>query len=204
MSNRYTHRLALASVAALLLVLAVPGWAGQVLVYSQAPNNQSLQASQNDTASGGFGAFATSYDNFSLGSGTTITQVTWVGGFYNPQSPGTITQWTVSFYANSGGQPGALLGSFTGPNNQSNQRSDNQGNPIFDYTENLSFAAAGGTDVLAFGCAGSIIPAAVGMDVRVGGRWCFLAELLRNRFAARNRSGVFAVHDAAGRYTGTR
>ncbi len=146
MSNRYTHRLALASVAALLLVLAVPGWSAQVLVYSQAPNNQSLQASQNDTSVGGFGAFATSYDNFSLGSGTTLTQVTWTGGFYNPQTPGTITNWTVSFYANNGGQPGALLGSFTGPNNQTNARTDLQGNPIFDYSENFSFAAAGGTE----------------------------------------------------------
>src|SRR5664279_4857189 len=84
MSHSSTHKFALAVLAALLLTLAVPGWAGQVQVYTQGPNYNGLYASQNDTA--GFGLFAQSYDNFKLGSATTITQASWVGGYYNRQS----------------------------------------------------------------------------------------------------------------------
>ena len=106
MPDRFRSKVLLAALAALLLVTAVPGWAAQVLVYSQAPNFNALYASQNDTG-GGFGAFATAYDNFTLASATTITQVDWVGGYFNPQSLGPITGWTVAFYADNAGQPGA-------------------------------------------------------------------------------------------------
>ena len=71
MADRLKQRLSLVALATMLLILAVPGWAGQVLVYSQGPDYQNLYASQNDTS--GFGANFTSYDNFTLGSATTIT-----------------------------------------------------------------------------------------------------------------------------------
>src|SRR5271165_4922545 len=110
MAIRLKHRLALAALAALLLFVAVPSWAAQVLVYSQGPNYQDLYASQNDTS--GFGANFTSYDNFTLGSAATITSVGWTGGYFNPQTAGTISSWTVAFYANNAGQPGGLITSF--------------------------------------------------------------------------------------------
>src|SRR5215469_1450794 len=103
--------LALASLAALLLLVAAPAFAAQVLVYAQNPDFNGLVASQNDT-SGTFGAFATAYDNFTLGSTTAITAVEWTGGYFNPQTQGPITQWTVSFYNDNAGQPGGLAASF--------------------------------------------------------------------------------------------
>jgi hypothetical protein len=81
MAHCLRQRLALASLAALLLLVAAPALAGEVLVYAQDPNYQGLYASQNDTSSNGFGNFATSYDNSILGTATTINQVTWVGGY---------------------------------------------------------------------------------------------------------------------------
>ena len=50
MANRSTHKLVLASLAALLLLLALPGWATQVQVYGQSPDYNGLYASQNDTS----------------------------------------------------------------------------------------------------------------------------------------------------------
>ena len=105
MAHCLWHRLALASLAALLVVVACPAWGNQV-VYSQPPDFQGLFASQNDTAMG-LGPFAISYDNFSLASATTINQVLWTGGYYNPQSPGAITAWTVTFWSDNAAQPGS-------------------------------------------------------------------------------------------------
>jgi hypothetical protein len=144
MANRFPHRLSLAALAALILTLAVPGWAGQVVVYSQAPDFQNLYASQNDT-SGTFGAYATAYDNFTLSSATTITSVGWVGGYYNPQSLGPITGWTVGFYANNAGQPGGLLASFGVPNAETFLQADNLGDPVYSYTATVNFAAGAST-----------------------------------------------------------
>ncbi len=146
MSDRSTGRFALVALTALLFVLAVPGWASQVLVYSQAADYQVLYASQNDT-SGTFGPFATSYDNFTLGAGATITQVDWTGGYFNPQSAGTITGWTVAFYSDNGGQPGGSLASFifAGNGGESFIGLDVLGNPVYSYSASLSFAAGAGT-----------------------------------------------------------
>jgi hypothetical protein len=146
MGNRFTPRLVLAALAAMLLVLSVPGWATYVAVYTQNPNYMNLYASQNDT-SGTFGAFAQAYDNFTLGSATTITAVEWAGGYYNPQSQGPITAWTVGFYANNAGQPGGLISSFNfaGNGNELFVQNDALGDPIYFYTEYLNFAASAGT-----------------------------------------------------------
>src|ERR1022692_1031091 len=111
MADRLKHKLLLVALTAMLLVLAVPSWAGQVLVYAQNPNFNGLYASQNDT--GTLGMFAQAYDNFSLGSATTVTEVQWVGGYYNPQTLGPISSWFVGFYADNAGKPGGLINSFT-------------------------------------------------------------------------------------------
>jgi len=144
MPDRFRSKVLLAALAALLLVTAVPGWAAQVLVYSQAPNFNGLIASQNDTG-GGFGAFATAYDNFTLASATTVTQVDWVGGYFNPQTQAAITGWTVAFYADNAGQPGALLSSFSAANVETFIGLDNVGDPVYSYTATPSFAAGAGT-----------------------------------------------------------
>jgi PEP-CTERM motif len=134
---------ALAVLAASLLVLAAPAWATQILVYSQAPNFAGLYASQNDT--GGFGGFATTYDNFSLGSAGVITQVDWVGGYFNPQSLGPITGWQVAFYADNAGQPGSLISSFGVSNSEVFLQFDAIGDPVYSYTGGVNFAAGAGT-----------------------------------------------------------
>ena len=141
------HRLAFAALAVVVVLAAVPGWANQVQVYSQAPDFLGLYASQNDTATGGFGSFATAYDDFTLASATTITQVNWVGGYYNPQSAGSITAWTVGFFADNAGIPGSLLASFNfaGNGGETFLQNDTIGDPTYSYTEMLSFNAAAGT-----------------------------------------------------------
>ena len=147
MAHCLRQRLALASLAALLLLLvAAPAFAGEVIVYAQNPNFNGLYASQNDTS--GFGNFATSYDNFTLGTATAVNQVQWVGGYFNPQSLGPISQWTVSFYANNGGQPGALLQAFViaGNGSETFLQNDVLGDPNYLYTAAVSFSAAAGTE----------------------------------------------------------
>lgn len=66
-------------------------------------------ASQNDTNV--YGLFAQMYDNFVIntGGGYAITDVQWTGEYFNPPQQGPITGWSINFYADSGGQPGALL-----------------------------------------------------------------------------------------------
>jgi len=145
MADRFKHRLLLFALAAMLFVLAVPGWAGQVLVYAQNPDFQGLYASQDDTAT--FGSFAQAYDNFSLGTSGTLTEVQWVGGYYNPQSLGPISMWSVGFYADSAGQPGSLISSFTisGTGGETFLQNDALGDPNYLYTATVSFAAGAGT-----------------------------------------------------------
>ena len=147
MSQSLRQPLALVSLVALLLLLAAPAFAAEVIVYQQNPDYLALYASQNDTTTGGLGNFATSYDNFTLGSATAINQVRWAGGYFDPQSPGTITAWTVNFYANKAGQPGTLISSFNsaGNGNESFVQNDVLGDPIYFYKVGVSFNAAAGT-----------------------------------------------------------
>jgi len=146
MANRLKRKLMLAVVTALLVFVAMPSFAAQVLIYAQNPDGNGLIASQNDTG-GGFGNFATAYDNFSLGSTTALTEVQWVGGYFNPQSSGPISAWTVSFYANNAGQPGSLLSTFgiSGNAAETFLQLDNIGDPIYLYTATVNFSAVGGT-----------------------------------------------------------
>ena len=145
MAHCLRQRLALASLGALLLLFAAPAFAGGVLVYAQNPNYQGLYASQNDTS--GLGNFATTYDNFTLSATTAINQVQWVGGYFNPQSLGPISQWTVSFYANNGGQPGTLLQAFViaGNGGETFLQNDVLGDPNYLYTAAVSFSATAGS-----------------------------------------------------------
>ena len=83
-----------------------------------------------------------------MGSATTITQVEWVGGYYNPQIAGAIGGWTVVFYSDHAGQPGGILTSFffLGNGGETPLGTDSLGDPVFLYSSPLiSFSAAAGT-----------------------------------------------------------
>jgi hypothetical protein len=138
---------ALSCVALVVVVagfVAVPATASPI--YLQPTDLNGSYASQNDT--NGFGNFATAYDNFTLGGSYTISNVQWVGSYFNPSVQGPITGFTVSFYANNAGVPGALLystGDVAGNAGETSVGFDNAGNPVFVYGLSVSFAAAGGT-----------------------------------------------------------
>jgi hypothetical protein len=90
-----------------VLMLSLSAWAGSTLYNQPFDQTGNVYASQNDTT-GGNGLFAQVYDNFMLGASSTITEVQFVGGYWNGD-PGGVTGWTVNFYADSEGMPGALL-----------------------------------------------------------------------------------------------
>ena len=108
-----------------------------------------LYASQNDTNGGGFGNFATVYDNFTLTASSNITQIDWTGGYFSPGTQGPITQFTIQFY-NAGlpGVPGTALGSPTVIAGTANETflTNAQGFPIYTYSAATSFAATAGTE----------------------------------------------------------
>jgi hypothetical protein len=85
------------------------------------------------------------YDNFTLAAGATITSVGWVGNNDLSSSP---TSFTISFYSDSAGMPGTLLGSTTvGDGSPVDIGTDHVGDETFDYTGNINpFSAAAGTE----------------------------------------------------------
>ena len=106
-------------------------------------------ASQNDiTPEVGYGNFATVYDNFRLSTAQPITDVHWVGAYFNPPAQGPITRFTVSFWGDAGNQPGALLRSevFAGTAGETFLTSAN-GFPTYTYSVDLTspFQAAANT-----------------------------------------------------------
>jgi hypothetical protein len=120
--------------------------ASATLVYIQFSDYNGAYSSQNDTNT--FGNFATAYDNFTLGGSYTISNVQWVGSYFNPSIQSPITGFTVSFYADNAGVPGALLystGDVAGNAGETSVGFDNAGNPAFVYGLSVSFAATGGT-----------------------------------------------------------
>lgn len=105
-----------------------------------------LFASQNDTVSG-FGNFATTYDQFTLTQTWDVESFHWVGGYFNPPNQGPITDWTLTFYDNAGGIPGAPIASglFAGTGGETFIGNVN-GFPIYDYSLNFgSFDMGPGT-----------------------------------------------------------
>jgi hypothetical protein len=120
-------------------------WTPASLVYAQNPDFNGAFASQNDT--NGLGNFATVYDNFTLGTATTLTQVQWVGSYFNPPQQGNITAWTLTFWSDNAGQPGSALATFnvSGNANETFLQNDNVGDPTYLYSLDVNFAAAAGT-----------------------------------------------------------
>jgi hypothetical protein len=151
MSFRIGKIVLLAAVFALLTSLAafaqLPcGVANQV--YCQPwDGGSNLFASQNDTNSGGFGNFATTYDNFTFTQTWDVESFHWVGGYFNPPNQGPITAWTLTFYNDANGQPGNPIatGTFAGSGGETFIANVN-GFPIYSYSLTFgSFDMAPGT-----------------------------------------------------------
>ena len=137
-----------AIVVATMFALAA-GSAEAAVVYNQPSNNFGSYASQNDTNTGGLGNFATTYDNFTLGSSADLQSVDFTGSYFNPPTQGLITAFTISIYGDLGSNsPGASLYSTTVPGNggETSLGTDTLGDPVFSYAEDISFLASGGTE----------------------------------------------------------
>ncbi|WP_083713113.1 hypothetical protein [Paludisphaera borealis] len=138
-------RVATALLGVLVVTGACPTHATPV--FDQPTNLNGAYASQNDP-SGGLGNFATVYDNFTIGTGATITDVSWVGSYFNG-APAAISGFTLTFYADNAGQPGTALATdfIVGNANETSLGLDDQSDPAFSYSAilNTSFAATAGT-----------------------------------------------------------
>jgi len=120
--------------------------AASPLIYAQNTDFNGAYASQNDT--NGNGNFATTFDNFTLGGTYDIDEFAWIGSYFNPAQQGVITAFTLQFYADAGGMPGAVLWSGAGGGNfgETFIGFDNFGDPTFIYDGLLGvpFHATGG------------------------------------------------------------
>jgi len=111
------------------------GVANQI-VCSPWDGGSNLFGSQNDNVNG-FGNFATTYTQFVLPKGQSdwsLESFHWVGGYFNPPAAGPITAWTLEFYQDAGGIPGApiAIGSFPGNGGETFIANVN-GFPIYVY-----------------------------------------------------------------------
>lgn len=136
----------LAAVAGLLVaVLGGPTRSHADILFSQAwDTTGGSKASQNDTT-GGNGNYATTYDDFTIAGGGTVTDVQWTGGYFGTVGPHNITKFTVDFYSNNAGQPGSLITSYAFSNN-GNETSLGGLNNSYSETLPTSFVAAAGTE----------------------------------------------------------
>jgi hypothetical protein len=135
---------AIAFTATLLMFASVSAQAG--ILYFQNPDFNGAYSSQNDTNS--FGLYAQSFDNFNLGAASyNLNAVEWIGSYFNPAAQGTITAWTVQFWSDAAGAPGALLYStnVAGNGNETFLQNDNAGDPTYLYGLNVNFNTAANT-----------------------------------------------------------
>ncbi len=109
-----TARLALISTMCLALAVA----AHAQVVNQPWDGTGNLVASQNDT--GGWGNFATTYDDFTFTQSTDTNGISWVGGYFNPPTQGAIAGFTVTYYNSVAGAPGNAIaaGFFPGTCNE--------------------------------------------------------------------------------------
>jgi hypothetical protein len=120
--------------------------AASAQVYTQPyDGSANAYASQNDTGTGGFGQYATVYDNFTLGSSTTITNLAFTGEYFNPATVGPITAININFYADSAGQPGSSLWSTVISGNGGESCTTGGPYPLCTYNVATNFFANGGT-----------------------------------------------------------
>lgn len=153
------------------------------IIYSQPWDGTSnMFASQNDI--GGNGNFATSYDDFTLSQATTVTDVHWTGGYFNPANQGTISAFTIRFYADAASQPGAAIYTTTiaGNGNQTSLGNIN-GFPMFTYSVDLTtdFLAAANTRYWISIVADSTFPPQWGLAVGTGGNGVAFQDFIGSR-----------------------
>ena len=141
-----TRMFKMMGVAALLTVGLAAASAADPIVFTQPSEfpGGTLYASQNDP--GGFGQFATVFDDFTLALPTTITGISWQGGYWNPTTQGSISQFTIQFWSDGGGGPAGLLQThvIAGTANETSLGPGSVGSPIFEYSAGLTFGAAPG------------------------------------------------------------
>lgn len=119
------------------------------IIYAQpyeGSNIADAYASQNDSASGGFGDFAKAYDNFTLDSATSIGKVKWYGEFFSGE-PAPISNFLIQFWSDNSG-PNAQLFSETIVGNAHETFVEKIGNfNLYQYGMDLSlpFQALAGT-----------------------------------------------------------
>ncbi len=92
------------------LAMSASAFADQVLYSQSFDQTGNANASQNDTSQGGFGNFASTYDNWNINPGGLykVTEIQFTGGYFNPNQQGNITGWTINVYFDNAGQPGTL------------------------------------------------------------------------------------------------
>ena len=119
------------------------------IIYDQPYDGSNIAdayASQNDSASGGFGDFAKAYDNFTLDSATSIGKVKWYGEFFSGE-PAPISNFLIQFWSDNSG-PNAELFSETIVGNAHETLVEKIGNfNLYQYGMDLSlpFQALAGT-----------------------------------------------------------
>ncbi|HWY88990.1 MAG TPA: hypothetical protein VNX28_19910 [Gemmataceae bacterium] len=132
---------------ALITVGAGRTYAG--VLYSQPSDNIGFFYSQNDTGGATTPANGTTYDNFTLGTTSTVRNVSWVGGFLPTIVNNTITSFTLTFYSDNSGAPGTALttNTISGNANQSFVGRDALQDYVYSYSANLPtpFVATSGT-----------------------------------------------------------
>jgi hypothetical protein len=122
-------------------VLGQPAAAGVVFDQLPGPGSNSLYSSSTLNAFGGTPGYR-SADDFALGSGASVTEVTWWGS----QNLGG-SNFTFTFYDSSAGEPGAILLTTTGSLVTSTVSTGSGWDPVSMYTSILDtpFTAAAGT-----------------------------------------------------------
>ncbi len=154
-------------------------------------------SSQNDDT-GGYGNFATLYDNFTLTDAAGVTGVYWVGAYYNG-APAAITSWTVTFWADNAGQPGSALYTETiaGTGGEL-YLGDYGGLPLYTYDVQLTapFSAGAGTTYWLSVVPTLGFPPQWGWATGTGGDGALYQDFMGGRFPMSGDS-AFALYDAS-------
>ena len=158
--HHFTKRGALVtSLFPLLALLAHAGLASAApILYTQPPQSpvQSTRASQDQDT---LGLVFQTFDSFALTESALITAISWQGSYFNTAvpdpsfaPPANASGFTVAFYLDNAGTPGALLDSQTfSPFNAGETFVGQQaftatlGLSIYDYSVSMDFLASAGT-----------------------------------------------------------
>jgi len=93
-------------LAAVALSLSRGGIAEADVLYSQ-PWDGRTGGPSSQTVNGM--NYYTVYDDFELRDSGTVTNMQWMGNYYNPDYQSQISQFTIQFWSDNAGQPGHLL-----------------------------------------------------------------------------------------------